>query len=158
MRKLGNVTRKVLIASFITFILSLIALSNGWGYRITEFNIDYASLFELDPIKSALPTHVKVSLNPFLFPINYVYNTGVISCDYVFIVYVKRGVRIGENVGSPFDKGSNPGMNTVSESAEVIAANLVFSELSKNLPYYFFMGLSITYLADRLLKRLTRKD
>jgi len=141
---------KVLIAILITFILSLMAFSNGWGYQIVEFNIDYASSFEFPPNKLALPTHIEIALNPFLFPINRVCNAEVISLDFVFIISTAppTGFYYGP---APSPYGS---LFTSSERAEAIAGTLVFSELGKNVPFYFFIGLLITYSADKLVKRL----
>ena len=140
---------KVLIAILITFILSLMAFSNGWGYQIVEFNIDYASSFEFPPHQLALPTHIEITLNPFLFPINYVYNAEVISSDFVFVI--STAPRSGFfYVPGPSMYGSI----TPSERAEAIAGTLVFSELGKNVPFYFFTGLLIVYSTDKLVKRL----
>jgi len=139
---------KVLIAILITFILSLMAFSKGWGYQIVEFNIDYESSFEFPPYQLALPTHIEIALNPFLFPINRICNAEIISSDFVFII--STAPRSG------FFYVPGPSMYnslTSSERAEAIAGNLVFSELSKNIPFYFFIGLLIAYSTDKLVKR-----
>jgi len=159
MRRLVKALKKVLMAGSIAFVLLLIATASGLGYQVEKFDVDYTSRLEIDQVKFGLLAHIRIWLNPFLFPVSCVFSDGTeVSSDFMFVVYESRGVRSYEKHGV-FDSGSNPFISsTTSEFAEAVASIVIFSELGKNVPVYFVYGLLFIYLTEKFLERLRGKN
>jgi len=145
----------VLIAAVITFIWSLIALSEPWGYQVLESKAETTiNRVNVDVVEAVISGHVKISLNPVFFPINHACGNGVVSYDFtkhIPLVHLSGGGR-GEKI-VPEETGYVPGTKVLTGFGE-LAGRLVLDESLKDMPLFFFVGLFIVYLSGKLVKHL----
>lgn len=137
---LRKAARKLLIASFATFVLYMVAFSEGLGYKILNSSIERSTHPHGCCYEQFITGHVKVALNPILFPISHLCGSGVISADFLNYLIIHDRV-------SPYEAFV---FVEATEQAQVI----VFNELYKSIPVFFIMGLLVAYLTDKLIERI----
>lgn len=149
-RVFASVLKILLVAALVTLILAILALTKGVGYE-NSFNLISATLrVEGHPCAGVdCAFDLDMSYNPFLYPISYATKDGRVS-DTFTMVYVPAQ--------------TDPHIPSSAELRKSITGNLAWSEMQKNLPYLFALGLvagfvvsaSATKFSSKL-KRLRKK-
>jgi len=137
------------IAGLTTFLLMIIATTDGVGYEVSSDLISRTYLEESDPVRAQWAVlyvvELNLSCNQFLYPISYVTETGQISGTFKIVYYPRMLVQ-----NAPFIPSS-------ADIEKQIAGKLAFLEMQKNLPYFFIVGLIIGYAVAKTALIIRRK-
>ena len=151
-KRLKNLLRNIGIAAAFTLALWLIALSQGWGFQISGAKAE--RIIISGPVfvhEEVVVAHVNVSLNPALFPFNYISGGQTLNGDFVGYIPLHHWQPPSPSTsgGANLDREANT--PDFAEIAQIMAA----SEVWKNLPLYFFVGLVVAYAIGTLAERIT---
>jgi len=140
----------VLIASFITFIFYVLALSDGLGYQLLDARIENEIVkVNQETVQRIITAHVKISLNPIMFPVSHLFGEGVLSSDF-------SGSAIVPPSGQGIGKDWSPDKDFNFVDANGLAQTAAVYQLPKNIPVLFIIGLLIAYLADKMERHIRR--
>ena len=150
-KRLKNLLRNIGIAAAFTLALWLIALSQGWGFQISGAKAERIVIS--GPVfvhQEVVVAHVNVSLNPVLFPFNYISGGQTLTGDFVGYVPLHHWQPPSPSTsgGANLDRESNRA--DFGEIAQIMAAG----EVWKNLPLYFSVGFVVAYAVGTLIERL----
>lgn len=133
-RLLKSILTVIILSFIVTFFMILVASQNGTGYQGSVEILFQGFNVPGHPCRGVIfAANINLTFSPMLYPISHITKNGSILLNNCSFTYYPQ-------IGTPHN---NPSPD---EMEMEILNSLVFSEITWNLPYFFFVGSIIGVL------------